>query len=104
MGMFRYSRDGEPGFYEFVLFEEIAGSIMLRIRHFNRDFSGWEGQAASETVDFPLVAIEGNTAYFDGTTFHLTEEGKLEVGLNIETEEGVRYEKFDYRKVPLSPD
>jgi hypothetical protein len=34
MGMFRLSRDGKPGVYEFLLLEEEAEGVYLRLRHY----------------------------------------------------------------------
>ena len=68
MGMFRQMKpDGGLMFYEFYTIAEEGGSLILKIKHFNPDLTGWEEKA--ETVNFPLVAIEGTTAYFDGLTF-----------------------------------
>lgn len=68
MGMFR-QMTGEGGlrFYEFYSIQEKAGSLTLKIKHFNPDMTGWEDKAAF--VEFPLLAIEGTTAFFDGLTF-----------------------------------
>jgi hypothetical protein len=98
MGMFRYAREGVPQFYELMLFEERDGSLMFRVRHFNRDFSAWEDKAADETVDFPLVAVEGTIAYFDGTTFRNNRDGTMTVGLRMETRDGFRTELFEHRR------
>ena len=35
---------------------------MLKVKHFNPDFSAWEERA--EFVPFPLVKLEKNVAYF----------------------------------------
>lgn len=68
MGMFRLmNADGGVKFYEFYQIAEMGGSLILRIKHFNPDLTGWEEK--SESVEFPLVGIEGTTAYFDGLTF-----------------------------------
>ena len=68
VGMFRQIKpDGSLMFYEFYQFAEHEGSLILRIKHFNPDFTGWEDKEVS--VEFPLVAIEQSAAYFDGLTF-----------------------------------
>lgn len=68
MGMFRQMKpEGGLRFYEFYHIAEHEGSLVLRIKHFNPDLTGWEDKDAR--VEFPLVAIEGTTAYFDGLTF-----------------------------------
>lgn len=68
MGMFRIMKpEGGLSFYEFYQIAEHEGSLVLRIKHFNPDLTGWEEK--NERVEFPLVAIEGTTAYFAGLTF-----------------------------------
>ena len=68
MGMFRQmAPEGGVRFYEFYTVAEHEGSLVLRIKHFNPDLTGWEEK--DERVEFPLVAVDGTTAYFDGLTF-----------------------------------
>lgn len=68
MGMFRLMKaDGALNFYEFYQIAAQDGSLILRIKHFNPDLTGWEEK--NDRIEFPLVAIEGTTAYFSGLTF-----------------------------------
>jgi len=67
MGMFRHVRDGRTGFYEIMTLVEEHGSLVLRLKHFNPDLSGWEEKA--ESVEFRLVRLEPDALYFDGITF-----------------------------------
>lgn len=94
MGMFRQTKaDGSLMFYEFYQFAEEAGSLVLRIKHFNPDFTGWEEKDGY--VEFPLVAAEHGAVYFDGLTFALDGENGLRAAVTI-GEEGradFRYER-----------
>lgn len=67
MGVFRLMRDGEPAFYELLLLEEEGGTVVLRVKHFNPDFSGWEQR--EEHQQFPLIARSGGAFHFSGITF-----------------------------------
>lgn len=67
MGMFQMFKDGKILMYEFIQIIEENGSLVLKLKHFNANFSGWEDKDV--TVDFPLIKIEGQTAWFDGLTF-----------------------------------
>jgi hypothetical protein len=67
MGMFRMVKDGGLGFYEMLCISEEGGSLVLKLKHFNADLTGWEEK--DETVDFPLVKLGVNEACFDGMTF-----------------------------------
>ncbi len=75
-GHFQQVSEKGVQFYEFYHFVPHEGSLMLRIKHFNSDLTGWEER--TETVDFPLVAIEDRAVYFDGITFRQTAPDQME--------------------------
>ncbi|WP_084397448.1 DUF6265 family protein [Henriciella aquimarina] len=82
MGMFRQSKaDGTLQFYEFYHFAEEDGSVILRIKHFHPDLTGWEEKDEREA--FPLVALGETAAYFDGLTFALVAPGELRAAVRI---------------------
>lgn len=92
MGMFRSEREGEISFYEFFAIREVDESLLLQIKHFQRDLVGWEEK--DETVDFPLVKLDGNkrTVWFDGLTMRLIDENHLTVYLRSENRDGTESE------------
>lgn len=82
MGTFRQmNADGSPNFYEFYLIMEKAGSLVLNIKHFNPDMTGWEEK--DEFVAFPLVAVEERAVYFDGLTFAMVGDDTLHAAVNV---------------------
>ena len=86
MGMFRHwSADGAVKFYEFYVFDEKDGSLTLRLKHFWPTLIGWEEKA--EIVEFPLVAIEGETLYLDGLTYSLKGDGALLSAVRLSDDE-----------------
>jgi len=94
MGMFRQMKpEGGVRFYEFYTIAEENGSLILRIKHFNPDLTGWEEKG--DSVEFPLVGIEGTTAYFDGLTFSRVGKDVFRSAVMIEGE-GVA--SFEMRK------
>ena len=70
VGHFRLVADGEPVFYELMLITEVEGQLAIRVKHFQPDMTPWEEGA--ESVNFPLVRVEGTTAWFGGLTIHRT--------------------------------
>ena len=66
-GIFTLSNDGVLNFSEAMTLVERDGSLVLRVKHFTKDFVGWEEKA--DSVDFPLVKTGKNEAYFNGLTF-----------------------------------
>ena len=83
---------GEDGvtFYELVTLTEEAGTLIMRLKHFNADLTGWEEK--DDTEVFPLVKLEGQTAYFDGLTYELDSSGRLNVHVVVGGADGTRSE------------
>lgn len=95
MGMFRHSKaDGAVNFYEFYVFAEQDGSLTQRLKHFSPLLAGWEEKDGF--VEFPLVAIDGRAAWFDGLSYRLEDDGSLTVAVRLDEE---RVAQFRYRKV-----
>lgn len=67
MGSFKLVIDNIIQFYELCTISEENGTLLLRIKHFNKNLQGWEEKDESE--EFELVKIESNKVYFDGITF-----------------------------------
>lgn len=82
MGAFYHLKnDGALNFYEFYTFAEVGDTLVLRIKHFTPALIGWEEKDAF--VEFPLVAVEDKTVYFDGLTFAMTGENEMRSAVNI---------------------
>ena len=97
MGTFRLLVDGTPVFYELQLLVEDRGTLVLRVKHFNRDFTGWEEK--NESVDFPLVAKDGRNMHFEGVSYHPQGDDGLTIYLAIKTRDGgYREETFSYTR------
>jgi len=75
MCAFKLVVDNKVQFYELCQIREENGTLVLRLKHFNGDLKAWEEK--DETVDFPLVSIEENIAYFDGFTVQKISKNKL---------------------------
>lgn len=98
IGTFRFSMDGKVIFTEFMNIIEENGRLYLKLKHFNRDLSGWEDK--QKWTEFKFINSEGQTAYFNGLTFH-REGDKMVLRLAI-TQNGQRtIEEFVYHKTSL---
>lgn len=99
MGMFRHLKQERTVFYEFLMFVEEKGSVVLKLKHFNPDFSGWEEKAAF--VDFPLVSVDAEAVHFDGLSFIRESTNALRIYLLLrDSRTGlVREEVFRMRRV-----
>lgn len=97
LGMYRLIRDGKPVFYELLTISEHEGSLLLRLKHFNPDLTGWEEK--SETVDFPFVAKTDGRLQFAGLTF-MPDGDRLTIYLAIRGRDGaIREEVFRMTRV-----
>ncbi len=67
LGMFQMLKDDNVVFYEIFHIIEINDSLLLEIKHFNADLTGWESK--EKKIQFPLIKIKGQTAWFDGLTY-----------------------------------
>lgn len=98
MGMFRLMKDGATVFYEIMAIQPDGESLVLVLKHFNADLTGWEEK--NEVVRFRLVGIAPNTAWFDGLTFRRLGPDTVQVMLAIGSGDGTaREEEFLYTRV-----
>lgn len=67
IGMFRLVRDGKIVFSELIYIVEEEGSLVLKLKHFDRELKGWEEKDVVRA--FPLVKRTENEAYFDSITY-----------------------------------
>ncbi|QIQ87574.1 DUF6265 family protein [Erythrobacter sp.] len=94
--------DGEVRFTEHVYLMEEDGSLVLRLKHFNADLTGWEEK--DDMVTFRLAAIEPCAAFFHGLTLRCADPAKPGEGLvaAVRMESGeelvFRYEPIGRRK------
>jgi hypothetical protein len=99
-GHFQQVKDGKLFFYEIYHFAPKDGSLVLRIKHFSPDLTGWEEKGV--TVEFPLVAVEKDAAYFDGLTIRRTGRDRMESFVRIKQKDGTTQEAaFRFRRVRL---
>ena len=97
-GHFYIAKDGKPSMYEFVMIAEVGNSIEYRVRHFNPDMTAWEDKASF--VRFPLVAVEGDSWYFDGLTIRRTGPDSADHVVLIQPKEGQASEQLlRYRRI-----
>lgn len=96
MGAFKLVVDDQVTFYELITILEEKGSLILRLKHFHANLQGWEEK--DETVDFRLVKIVEKTAYFEGFTFELISEDKMDIYVMIGSDGKLEETKFTYQK------
>ena len=76
--------DGGLMFTEHMYLAEEGGSLVLKLKHFNPDLTGWEEKDGM--VRFRLLSIEPCAAYFSSLTYRCEAEGGLLVAVRLKSE------------------
>jgi len=96
MGSFKLVVNEIVQFYELCTITEENESLLLRIKHFDKDLKGWEEK--DQSIEFPLVKIEKNKVYFDGLTFEKLTKNELNIYVIFKDEGKEEVEmKFNYK-------
>lgn len=97
MFSFRLVNDGKVTFYEVGHIKQIDSTLILQLKHFNGDLTGWETK--DETVDFKLVKLEKDRVFFEGLTMEKIGKDEMLVSVVI-NEDGKSQElDFNYKRV-----
>ena len=96
VGLFKLLDGDEVAFYELLLLVEEAGSLSLKVKHFNPDFSAWEEK--TDYVDFRFVRAEANAIHFSGISFYRIDDDEMHGYIAMRTGDEVREEKLVYRR------
>jgi hypothetical protein len=98
MCMYRMVKDGAVVFYEFLVIVEEGDSLVLKLKHFDASLKGWEEKDVS--LEFPLVALTPNGAFFDGLTFRRVRDDRLDAYVLLKRKDGQPEEAgFQYTRV-----
>lgn len=97
MGMYRFIKNNKTVFYELITIIEEKGSLLIRLKHFNNNLTGWEEK--NQTIDFPLISKENGAMYFDGMTFVPDGKNFVTIYLVINHKDGtIKEEVFKYKR------
>lgn len=102
MGSYKLVRGDSVIFYEILTIVEQDSALVLRLKHFNADLTGWEEKA--EVRSFPLVRMTPEAAYFEGMTIRRVGADRLQVFVAIRMDDGTTQEaEFPYARVRAGP-
>ncbi len=82
VGLF-VQEDGAGGlmFTEHMYISEAEGSLVVRLKHFNPDLTGWEEK--DDMLTFRLVAMEPCAAYFSALTYRCANGENTDDGIVV---------------------
>ena len=96
VGLFKLIGDGGVEFYELMVLTVDDGTLSLKVKHFNADFTAWEDKA--DFVDFRLVKIEAQAIHFSGLSFYKRADGGFDGYIVLRNDNGIREEKLVYTR------
>lgn len=93
MGSFKLVSNGKTTFYEMCQIATESESLILRLKHFNGDLTGWEEK--NDREEFRLVKVEKDVVYFDG--FTVKRISKNEIRMYVVTSDDGPNEEVEFR-------
>lgn len=99
VGMFKVIGDEAVSFYELMLLVEQEGSLSLKVKHFNPDFTAWEDK--DDYIHFRLVGIEPDAVHFSGLSFYRVNDDEIHTYIALHEDEKVWEEKLVYRRTDV---
>lgn len=96
VGFFKLLNGDEVAFYELLLLVEEAGSLSLKVKHFNADFTAWEDKG--DYVAFHFVKSEPDALHFSGISFYRIDANTMHAYLVMRSGDAVREEQLVYRR------
>ncbi len=97
-GIFKQSDSSGLIFTEFMEITEVDGKFILRLKHFNPDFSGWEGK--TEHLTFALSDKSATGVDFGSLRYKVNESDVLLIELDMrQTAGAVKTETFVLNRV-----
>lgn len=78
--------DGEVQFTEHLYLMEEEGTVVLRLKHFNADLTGWEER--DDMLTFRLLEMADCAAYFRGLTLRCDGDDGLLAAVRMSTSDG----------------
>lgn len=86
-------------FTEHMYLMEQGGSLVVKLKHFNPDLTGWEEKDAM--VTFGLIGVEPCALYFEALTYRCDGKGGMIVAVRMKSDTPEPQELvFRFRKVP----
>lgn len=96
VGLFKVLNGDDVAFYEILLLVEEEGSLSLKVKHFNADFTAWEDK--EDYVTFKFIKAEEDAIHFSGISFYRLSDDEMHGYIVMKTGDDIREEKLVYRR------
>ena len=97
VGTFKLYDDTGVAFYELLLMTVEDGTLSLKVKHFNADFTSWEEK--EDFINFKLVKLSEDELHFGGISFYRRGPDHIDGYIVMRSGETLREEKLVYRRV-----
>lgn len=94
IGLFKLYGDEGLSFYELLELSDADGTLTMKVKHFNADFTAWENK--EDFVTFRLVKIEDNALHFGGLSFYRREDGSIDGYIVMRKDKEITEHHMDY--------
>jgi len=103
VGYFKlYTEDKGVSFYELMTITVDDGTLSLKVKHFNADFTAWEDKA--DFVNFRLVKMDADALHFAGLSFYKRDENHIDAYIVLREGDEVSEHELKYvREGFISP-
>ena len=96
VGTFKLFDGDEPAMYELMLLTVEDGTLSLKVKHFNADFTAWEDKP--DYVNFKLVKLSANELHFGGISFYKRDDNHLDGYIVMRNKDGVTEQHLAYKR------
>ena len=96
VGTFKLFDGDEPAMYELMLLTVEDGTLSLKVKHFNADFTAWEDKP--DYVNFKLVKLSANELHFGGISFYKRDDDHLDGYIVMRNKDGVTEQHLAYKR------
>ena len=98
VGLFKLYDDEGVSFYELMLLTVDEGTLSLRVKHFNADFTAWEDKG--DYVNFQLVKLDDDALHFGGLSFYRRDDGTIDGYIVMKSGDEVTEHYLQYQRAP----
>ena len=96
VGMFKLYDGDEVSFYELLLLTVEEGTLSLKVKHFNPDFSAWEEKA--DYINFRLAKLEEDALHFSGISFYRRDNDHIDGYIVMRNGDKITEHKLTYER------
>ena len=96
VGTFKLIDGDTVSFYEILLLTVDDGTLSLKVKHFDPDFSAWEEK--EEFTQFRLVKLGDAELHFSGLSFYRRDDDNIDGYIVMRSGDEIREEKLVYKR------